>query len=330
MTRLAHRAETYTSLHSSTSNRTFLDDVIAGLRSTPKTLPCKYFYDDAGSKLFDRICDLDEYYLTRTELAILEAQAQSIAARIGPDAALIELGSGSSLKTRTLLDVLDRPAIYVPVDISGDYLIEASKTLAIDYPAIPIAPVVADFTQPFRLPERALTASRRVAFFPGSTIGNFEPSRVVALLKSIRKLVGQGGGLVVGVDLRKSREVLEPAYDDALGVTAAFNLNLLERINRELEGDFALDRFDHRARFNETEGRVEMHLVSRRRQVVSVAKGMHSFDFLEGESIHTESSYKYTLEQFGSLSKKAGFRTETVWTDDHKLFSVHALVVATQ
>jgi dimethylhistidine N-methyltransferase len=304
------------------ARRQFLADVLDGFSATRKTLPCKYFYDARGSELFDRICELPEYYPTRTETAILRDRIGEIAAVMPFGAALIEYGSGSSTKTRLLLDKLDDLAAYVPVDISGSHLLRSAWRLRARYPRLSVRPVCADFTQPFHLPD--LDDRPRVVFFPGSTIGNFGPEDAIDLLAGMAEVAVSGGGLLIGVDLLKSPDVLIPAYDDAAGVTAAFNLNLLARINRELSGTFDLDAFSHRAVFNADESRVEMHLVSEIEQVAEV--GGTPFRFAEGETIHTENSHKYSRERFADLAARAGWRVEAVWTDPAELFSVQYLV----
>jgi dimethylhistidine N-methyltransferase len=296
----------------------FRADVLAGLSRPQKRLPAKYFYDDAGSRLFDAITQLPEYYPTRTELGILRACAGEMARRCGPRCLLVELGAGSLTKVRLLLDLLDRPAGYVPVDVSGDHLRAAAAGLADDYPALEVAPVVADFTQPFALPD--MPAERRVVFFPGSTIGNFDPPEADALLRRIARLVGQGGGLLLGIDLRKDIGVLERAYNDAAGVTAAFNRNLLVRINRELGGDFDPAAFDHVAFYNRERSRIEMHLVSTIAQRVRVAGA--TFDFRGRESIHTENSYKYDVAEFARRAAACGLRLDRTWTDAQRYFAV--------
>jgi dimethylhistidine N-methyltransferase len=303
----------------------FLRDVIIGLSTSQKTMPCKYFYDETGSALFDAICGLDEYYLTRTETDILRAHAREMARDIGEDVDLIELGSGSSLKTRLLIERLRAPRAYLPVDISGEHLERSAHALARRFPGLRVEPVHADFTLPFALPDTGDPQARRVVYFPGSTIGNFGPSEALGLLRSIARLVGPGGGLLIGFDLDKDESVVVPAYNDATGVTAAFNLNLLTRINRELGGDFACDAFAHRAVYLRDRERVEMHLVSLRRQTVRV--GGEAFDFAEGETIFTESSYKYRPEHFARLAARAGFETARRWTDANGYFSVQYLVV---
>lgn len=303
----------------------FLADVRSGLARPQKELPCKWLYDEYGSQLFDRICDVPEYYPTRTEMALLEKRAPAIADRAGADADLVEFGSGASRKIRLMLDALDRPAGYVAIDISGEFLVESCARLAEDYPDLPIRPVQADYTREMTLPQPA-GSGRRLGFFPGSTIGNFDPGVARDFLGRARATLGDGSAFVVGVDLVKPAEVLEPAYDDADGVTAAFNLNLLTRINRELDGGFDLDRFRHEARWNLDESRVEMHIVSTVDQVVPVAG--EAVAFAEGESIHTENSYKYKVEDFRSLCGTAGWSPSDSWTDPDGLFSLHLLEAA--
>ena len=306
------------------STEEFRDAVLAGLGQRQKTLPCKFFYDAEGSRLFDQICELPEYYPTRTELKLLTDRAGEIARLIGPQARLVEFGSGAGIKIRLLLNALDRPTAYVPVDISREHLLMAAADLARDFPKLQIAPICADYTQPFALPASAgRQPATTVGFFPGSTIGNFTPTEARGFLTRARRLLGPGSSMIVGVDLRKDEQILVPAYDDAAGITAAFNLNLLVRINRELDGDFALDQFAHEARWNDAEGRIEMHLVSRRDQEVRI--GTARFAFRAGETIHTENSHKYTLDQFRALAVEAGYKPRAAWTDSAGLFSVHML-----
>jgi dimethylhistidine N-methyltransferase len=302
-----------------------LAEVLAGLGRRRKRLPCKYFYDAEGSRLFDRICELDEYYLTRTELAIMHRHAGEMAAAIGDRALLIEYGSGSSTKTRVLLDRLTSPAAYVPIDISGDHLSQSAHSLAHAYPHLDVLPVCADYTTRFHVPEPDVSATRRVVYFPGSTIGNFEPDDALAFLRRIARVCGPGGGLLIGVDLKKDPSVLHAAYNDAQGVTAAFNLNLLARLNRDLGADFDVSAFAHYAFYNPRRGRIEMHLVSRAPQRVRIDG--ETIPFADGESIFTESSYKYAMLDFTDLAKRAGFNSEQVWTDAQRRFSVHYLVV---
>jgi dimethylhistidine N-methyltransferase len=302
------------------------DDVLAGLRRRPRTLPCKYFYDERGSRLFEKICELDEYYLTRTELVILERSVAEMARCLGPGCMLIEPGSGSGTKTRLLLEALESPVAYVPVDISRDVLLRSSESIDGAHPELEVLPVCADFTQPFALPTPRRRPARRVVYFPGSTIGNFDPPEVVRFLARLRELCAPGGAVLVGADLRKDRKVLEAAYDDAAGVTAEFNLNLLLRVNRELGADFDLGRFRHRAVWDEGRGRVEMHLVSTAAQTVRVDG--ESFSFAPGEEIHSESSYKYDLEGFAGLAAAAGLAVARVWLDERRWFSVQYLTEA--
>ena len=295
-------------------------DVVAGLSLPQKRLPSKYFYDERGSQLFDRICELEEYYPTRTELAIMHAHVGEMIERIGPGALLIEYGSGSSLKTRILLDHLERPAGYAPVDVSREHLLATAEALAAEYPHVPIHPVCADFTGAYELPAFATEGARRVVYFPGSTIGNFPPEAAQRLLAHLAHVCGRGGGALIGIDLQKSPAVLEAAYNDAEGVTAEFNLNLLERIDRELGADFDLRRFAHRAFYNRERGCIEMHLESLADQKVSI--GDRIFAFRAGETIHTELSYKYTREGFAALAARAGLTLVEEWTDPAKLFAV--------
>jgi dimethylhistidine N-methyltransferase len=296
-------------------------DIVSGLTGSPKTLPCKYFYDERGSALFDEICELDEYYPTRTETAILEEHVGDMAAAMGKGALVIELGSGSSTKTPLLLDALDDPAGYVPIDISREHLLGAAERIRETFPSMPVWPVCADFTAPLSLPPVEVAVHRRFVFFPGSTMGNFDAAGRRKLLHRIASLCQpEGGGLLIGLDLLKDRPTLEAAYNDARGVTADFNLNLLERINRELDSDFDPGAFEHDAPFNEEEGRIEMHLVSRADQTVFI--GDTRIDFAEGERICTEHSYKFSLDEFGALAAEAGLYLRSVWTDEDELFAV--------
>jgi dimethylhistidine N-methyltransferase len=304
----------------------FLSDVLGGLRRPHKRLPCKYFYDAEGSRLFDAICRLPEYYPTRTELAILRTHAGDMARRLGPKVALIEYGSGASIKTRLVLDALDHPAAYLPIDISCEHLHASAAALAKDYPQVIVRPICADFTRPVVLPQDLPPGVRRVVYFPGSTIGNFAPPQAVRLLRGMARLAGRGGGVLLGADLIKEPRILEHAYDDDAGVTAKFNLNMLARINRELAGTFDLAQFRHHALYNPKFGRVEMHLISGRRQTVRIAG--QPIEFAEGESIHTESSYKYTIDSLRALATRAGLRSQHAWTDPRRWFSVHYLTPA--
>jgi dimethylhistidine N-methyltransferase len=308
------------------STARFLADVLRGLGCRPRELPCKYFYDEAGSDLFERITDLPEYYPTRTERAIMERHAGEMAGLLGSRCQLIEYGSGSSAKTRLLLDHLAEPAGYVPIDVSGEHLLRSAAALAADYPDLSVLPLCADFTGPLHLPEPPQPAARRVVYFPGSTIGNFTPEEAVGLLRATARRCGPGGGLLLGVDLRKDTQVIEAAYNDRQGVTAAFNRNLLVRINRELGADFAVGQFAHRAFYDAEHGRIEMHLVSRRDQRVQVAGA--EFYFATAESIRTEYSHKYAGETVNHLAAASGFVARRAWTDERGYFAVHYLTVA--
>jgi dimethylhistidine N-methyltransferase len=300
----------------------FESAVLAGLSRGNKELPSKFFYDARGSRLFDDICALDEYYPTRTEIAVLRAERKRIARLIGPDCHLIELGSGSSVKVRILLDALPAVAAYTPVDISKEHLLRSAADLARDFPGIEVIAVCADYTRPFAVPRpQSRPDARRVVFFPGSTVGNFTPAEARQFLAATAETLGPGGGLLIGVDLKKDRRILHAAYNDAKGVTAAFNLNLLARINRELGGDFDLGAFRHSAHYDPAEGRIEMHLVSLRPQSVRVNGA--TFAFAKDETIFTESSYKYSVAEFRALARGAGFAPVETWTDEARLFSVH-------
>lgn len=303
----------------------FRRDVVAGLSKRQKSLPCRYFYDDRGSVLFEQITELPEYYPTRTEAAILTASAAEMVADVPDRAVLVEFGSGSSRKTELLLRHLAGLRAYVMIDVSAGALDDARQRLERTFPLLDVRPIVADFAYPVALAPDLLAAPK-IGFFPGSTIGNLGPPEAQRLLRLFRAVLSPGGRLIVGVDLKKDASVLHAAYNDAAGVTAAFNLNLLARINRELEADFDLAAFAHTALYNARDGRVEMHLVSRKRQSVRV--GGCVFDFAEGESIHTENSYKYSIDQFRALAASAGWTPREVWTDPGQLFSVHELVSA--
>jgi dimethylhistidine N-methyltransferase len=299
-------------------------EVLAGLRSSPKTLPPKLFYDEAGADLFQQICELPEYYLTRSELSILNERAGEIAHAIGPRAALIEYGSGAGQKIRLLLDALENPVAYVPVDISGEQLAGVSETIAAQYPDIEVMPVCADYTSRFDLPALPEKTRRRVAFFPGSTIGNFDPVQAASFLSRIRSLIGSSGMLVLGVDRVKAKAVLDAAYDDRAGVTAAFNLNILHRIARETGSSIDVGSFRHVAFFNEGESRIEMHLESRADQTIEIAG--QPIHFTRGETIWTESSWKYSEAALQSLVSSSGFSLHRLWTDRDENFWVAILV----
>ncbi len=296
------------------------DEILEGLSRSQKALSPKFFYDERGSKLFDVICELPEYYLTRTELSIMRAHIDDIAALVSPHASLIEFGSGSSLKTRMLLEGLDRLAAYVPVDISREHIMTAAESLAADYPDIEVWPVLADFMQPFELPNPSVTPLRNIVYFPGSTIGNFSPEEAHSLLQVMHDEAGEDGALLIGVDLQKDKDVIERAYNDSAGVTAEFNLNMLRRINREFGANFNLDLFHHYAVYNEEHGRMELYLISECEQIVRIDD--QSFHFENGEALLTEHSHKYTLKQFANIVNGAGFVVDTVWTDPDRLFSV--------
>jgi dimethylhistidine N-methyltransferase len=301
----------------------FLAAVLSGLARSQKSLPPKYFYDEHGSRLFGQICALPEYYPTRTELAIMQANIAEMTQFVGPDAQLIELGSGSGVKTRLLIERL-LPPLYVPIDIDGQTLRSASKELADLFPWLNIVGLCADYTLALELPQFVgLPIRRKAVFFPGSTVGNFTPEEALGFLKRVRRMVGAGGALLIGVDLKKDKATLEAAYDDAAGVTAKFNLNLLERINRELDGDFKVERFRHKAFYDPIRGWIEMHLESLYAQMVHV--GGRRFDFAPGETIHTEISCKYSIGEFQDLARKAGFSPQKVWTDPQQLFAVHGM-----
>jgi len=293
-----------------------------GMHASPKRVPCKYFYDAAGSALFERICALPEYYQTRTELQILSRSASEIARLMGEGVELIEFGAGALTKVRVLLDALDAPSTYIPIDISGDYLARVCAALDADYPDLSLYPVIADFTRPFVLPAPMLADSRRVGFFPGSTIGNFSREEAIAFLRTLAGIL-KGGGLLIGVDLIKDPALLHDAYNDSSGVTAAFNKNLLTRANAELDAEFDPDGFRHYAPWNSHQSKVEMYLVSDLAQRVRV--GNDWVEFRRDEQIHTEDSHKYTVDSFQELAREAGFAPARVWCDDERLFSVHWL-----
>ena len=298
----------------------FLSDVIAGLSSEPRTLPCKYFYDERGAALFQKICEQPEYYITRTEIDILDRHRAEIAANLGPQIDLIGLGTGSGTKTRILIEALEKPAVYIPVDISEKQLRKSTALFRKIFPDLEILPVCADYLQPVVLPSTRHQAARNVVYFPGSTIGNFEPDEATQFLCRIAKVCRRGGALLIGVDLRKDQDVIEAAYNDTAGVTAQFNLNLLARANRELGADFDLQHWRHRAIYNSDAGRIEMYLISQVDQAVHI--GDHTFGFRSGEKIITEFSYKYAPEGFAALARDAGFEFRKMWTDDARLFGV--------
>ena len=303
----------------------FARDVVAGLSREHKSIPCSWLYDHRGSELFEQITQLPEYYPTRTETWILERCVAQIAELAGPRTTVVELGSGSSRKTPLLLEALQVPSSYVPIDISARFLAESVEPLRTRFPALRITPVVADFTQITALPvlSQGSTGGRRLVFFPGSTIGNFVPEAAVGLLERIGHAVGPGALMVVGADATHDPAVLVPAYDDAHGVTAAFNKNLLVRINRELGADFSLSAFRHRASYDRVQQRVEMHLVSEYTQRVTLLG--RSFRFTAGETIHTENSYKYGIVKFQALAQRAGWAHRQLWMDGQSRFALHVL-----
>jgi dimethylhistidine N-methyltransferase len=303
---------------------TFQEALVAGLSRTRKSIPCKFLYDERGSALFEAICRTPEYYPTRTETAILEDNAAEIAELIGPRSALVEFGSGSSRKVRILLDALEKPRAYVPIDISREHLRHAAAAVKRDYPGLEVTAICADYMQRLRLPQVADVA-RHVGFFPGSTIGNLEPDEAVTFLHNVAATVGRGGMLLIGVDLKKHADILNAAYNDAAGVTAEFNLNLLARANDELGTDFDLANFEHEAFYNPRAGRIEIYLRSLADQEVRL--GSRRFRFAAGERVHTEHSYKYTIDEFVRLSRAGGFAPVRSWTDAEELFSVHLLEV---
>src|SRR6266702_1681386 len=303
----------------------FLSDVIAGLSSEPRTLPCKYFYDERGAALFQKICELPEYYITRTEIDILDRNRAQIASHLGPNLELIGRGTGTGTKTRILIEALENPAVYIPVDISQKQLRQSTAFFQKIFPDLEILPVCADYLQPVVLPSPHHKPARNVVYFPGSTIGNFEPDEAVQFLRRVASVCREKGGLLIGADLKKAREVIEAAYNDTAGVTAQFNLNLLARANRELGGDFDLQRWRHRAIYNSDAGRIEMYLISQIHQAVHIAG--HTFEFRSGEKIITEFSYKYAPEEFSALAGKAEFEFAQMWTDDARLFGVFYFVV---
>ena len=308
----------------------FQSEVLRGLEKPAKSLSAKFFYDAKGSELFDEICRQPEYYPTRTELSILKERAREIAEKVGENAVIVEYGSGSGEKIKPILDALKTPSIYIEIDISKKYLATATERLHHEYPRLKILPIQVDFTQELALPllqflKRSGKIGKKFGFFPGSTLGNFDPASASHFLKNVASTLGKGGAFVVGVDTKKDRAILEAAYNDQAGVTAEFNLNLLRRINEELEGNFVLSRFKHEALYNASQGRMEMHLMSLINHWVTIGK--HKISFQQGERIHTENSYKYSPEEFRSLAMGAGFDVEAIWTDSREYFGVYYLVV---
>jgi len=311
-------------MHSTTNN--LLEDVITGLKQSPRSISPKYFYDEKGSQLFDRITELEEYYPTRTEISILQKYKQDIVQSLNKDCLLIEPGGGSCSKVRIFVNDL-QPSMYVPMDISKQHMLASAKQMSKQMPWLDIHAVCNDFTLKLKLPD-GLPDAARVVFFPGSSIGNFQPPAAVQYLSDISFLLGDGGQLLIGVDLKKDKNILERAYDDSEGVTAEFNLNLLTRLNNEISADFDLQAWNHYSFYNSQQGRIEMHLQSMCEQVVSIRD--HEFYFAENEKIHTENSYKYTVEEFQSLGLEAGLQPDKVWVDDGKLFSIHLFTVQTK
>ena len=307
----------------STQNELFLSEVLQGLEQSPKTLPCKYFYDEKGSNLFEQICELDEYYITRVELALLEKIKNELANMIGQQAIIMEPGAGAGIKIRTLLKALNSPESYVPMDISKDFLFQSCETIQKEFPNIDIMPIQCDFTQPVKWLGQQ-KHDNKIVFFPGSTIGNFEKASAIQFLTNMHDLIGADGALIIGVDLLKEEKVLEAAYNDSLGVTEAFNKNLLARINSDLNADFKLDQFKHKAILNRQLARIEMHLVSQNEQTVNI--NGETFDFSAFETIHTENSHKYSVDSFLALAAEANLKSKKTWMDDQQLFSIHYLV----
>jgi L-histidine N-alpha-methyltransferase len=322
MAALARSVLRYSARHEAAASESFAEHVVHGLSDSPKWLSAKYFYDTAGSDLFEQITELPEYYPTRTELSILHKYASEMAGYVPLSAALVEFGTGSTKKARILIEATPQLAFYVPVDISAEFLAREAAAVRRDIPWIAVLPVAADFTRDFDLPQQ-VRSRPRVGFFPGSTIGNFEPEDAAEFLRQAGRILGAGATMIVGVDRIKEETVLNDAYDDAAGVTAKFNLNILRRMNRELGGDFDLSAFRHRAFYNAEGHRIEMHLESLRDQTVRVAG--RNFTFAKGETIHTENSYKYTVEGFRALAESAGWRPVATWTDENDYFAVHAL-----
>jgi len=310
--------------HHGTADGSFLDDVICGLSQPRKELSCKYFYDEHGSRLFDQICDLDEYYLTRTELSIMRQHADEMAAQLGCGIALVEFGSGSSVKTKILLDHLPEPTAYMPLDISQEHLFKTAARLRNAYPEIEVIPIVADFTRGFELPPTKRPYSHAAVYFPGSTIGNFTPARAGQMLRRIAGILGRDGGLLIGIDLQKDPATIEAAYNDAQGVTEKFNLNVLHRINRELNADINVDQFRHKAVYNEDRCRVEISVVCQSDETLQIDD--REIFLRRGEEILTEYSHKYTIDGFAQLAGEAGFSLHKSWTDEREYFAVLHLV----
>jgi len=313
-------------LHLSAEVAAFFNQTVAGLSRRPRTLPCKFFYDEHGAQLFRKICDLPEYYITRTELQILRLRGGQIASTLGENIELIGLGTGAGTKTRILLEELKHPVVYMPIDISREQLENSSARFRTLFPGLTILPICADYLEPFELPLPRPPSSRSVVYFPGSTIGNFEPLAAIEFLTRLSDMVRPDGALLIGVDLQKDPGIIERAYNDTAGVTAKFNLNLLVRANRDLGADFVLPNWEHRAVYNQTIGRIEMYLISRTNQSVRI--GENHFTFAQGERILTEYSYKHTPDGFAILARTAGFRFQRLWTDAAQLFGLFYFTVA--
>lgn len=310
---------------STPQNDEFLNDVLMGLTQSKKTLPCKYFYDEKGSQLFEAICDTDEYYVTRTEIGILQKNMNDIAQRVGPGCDILEFGSGAGVKIQLLLSGLHSPRSYIPIDISMEILEASSQKLAQRYPDVSVVPIVGDYHKHIELPEGFLnkTPHKKLVFFPGSTISNFAPDEAQQFLQRIHQLLSPGDGLLIGVDCVKPIHLLNAAYNDAAGITAAFNLNLLDRIANTFDTNLESKHFLHHAFFNNEHSRIEMHLVSKCKQVIQIAG--ETIHFERGETIHTENSYKYSLDGFKAMVEEAAFEPNTVWQDEEQLFSLHYL-----
>jgi dimethylhistidine N-methyltransferase len=323
---VSHQPGTTAVLDREPASSDFFSEVIAGLSQEPRTLPCKFFYDERGAGLFQKICELPEYYVTRSELQILRLYGAEIAKTLGAQIELIGLGTGAGTKTQILLEELKEPQVYVPIDISKEQLQKSTTRFRQILPALEILPVCADYLEPFELPLPRRVSSRSVVYFPGSTIGNFKPDDAGKFLRRLVDLCVPNGGLLIGVDLQKDKRVIEQAYNDSAGVTADFNLNLLARANRELGTDFDLKQWQHRAIYNPADGRIEMHLISQIDQPVRIQD--HSFSFRAGEKIISEYSYKYTPNGFTALASEAGFEFVRMWTDDARLFGVFYFTVA--
>jgi dimethylhistidine N-methyltransferase len=301
-------------------------EILVGLRETPKKIHPKYLYDQEGSALFDQITECPDYYLTRKETWILKRYSHEIASYVGPHAFLLELGAGSSSKTRILLQAIPDPLVYIPVDISKDFLMDSARRLSQEFPRLQILPIAADYLKPFFIPRPLLRdASRRLAFFPGSTFGNFEPDEAWTFLKTVAGHIGKGGLLLIGIDLVKDPAILEKAYNDSFGITAAFNLNLLKRMNREFKANFNLNSFAHKALYNRTERRIEMYLFSLKDQLVQF--GNTTLAFKQGETIHTENSYKFERKSFEYFIDQGGFSPLQRWNDPEEMFAVYLLEV---